>query len=131
MAMAPSGNVFCDPDKPGVRLNPENMRAKDARGVTRFNSPDGGPASPAPAREPRNDYGMTETEEDGGATPSAAAQAQANVGETISSIRSLKSQARQGNRAAQSMIQTLAATERALPGGGRSTVLRELQSAGV
>lgn len=131
MAMAPSGNVFCNPDAPGVRLNEGNVRPKDARGVTRFNNPDGGPVSPASERALRNDYGMTETDEEGGTPPTPAALAQANVGETIASIRSLKSQARQQNRSAVSMLQILAATERALPGGGRSTVLRELQAAGV
>jgi len=128
MALAPSGNVFCNPGEPGKRLNEQNVRDMKARQVTRFGSTDGTPAVDA---APRNSLGMVETDEEGRATPSVAVQEQANVAETLASLRSLRRQAQSGNRAAQGMLTTLAATERSMPGGGRQSVLRELQASGL
>lgn len=123
MALAPSGNVFCNPDAPGVRLNPQNVREKSDRQVTKFGSPDG---TPLPPRENRNSLGMVETDDEGRAPPSPAAQEQANVAETLQSLRTLKRQAASGNRSADAMLKVLASTERAMPHGGRQSVLKEI-----
>lgn len=128
MKMAPTGNVFRDPDS-GKILNPENVIHRNTNRTTTWNDPNA-PAGAAVVEGAPTVSETGEQDEDGRPVTSEGENL-ATERDVLASVVDLVQEAKQGNRAAKGSLESIARMERARPNGGRPAVLRQLQRAGV